>query len=444
MKTIVFGLDGACWHMLKPWIKKGQLPGFQKIIDEGAHGVLESIPPLTPPAWTSLTTGLSLEKHGLYSFQRIDRNYRLTPQLNRHRNKRIWDFYDRPCVLNVPLTYPVYDNQGVMVSGMMSPQLNEKTAHPSSELDYLEKAGYVIEPEVRYPECEKSLENRIQVARHYLEKDYDFYFIVFREFDPVQHYFWDKTLDMYQLMDGFLQEVMRDYPDSTLYLVSDHGFRHINNLFVVKNWLRENGYLDVEEPTGAGLIDRLKPLARRYYLDRFIPDFVKEFLSNRSSVGKIDYKPRGETTVFPGGWGELYVNSKRRFDDGIIEAGKEKKVREKLKKEMEDFSYQGVDVLKHVLSFEDESLPDLMFFPNTNQGISSELSSPYPDSVVDAKSKGKTGDHSDDALMACWGKDVENKKFEASILDFAPTVLKSSGIEKTKNMDGRVLNIFKP
>jgi len=72
-KTIIIGLDGGTFTVLKPLMDKGLLPTLKKIADNGVWGELEStIPPLTGPAWASFQTGVNPGRHGLYDFVVMD------------------------------------------------------------------------------------------------------------------------------------------------------------------------------------------------------------------------------------------------------------------------------------------------------------------------------------------------------------------------------------
>ena len=41
-KTIVIGLDGANWDLIAPWIKSGDLPNIQYLMENGSWGDSES------------------------------------------------------------------------------------------------------------------------------------------------------------------------------------------------------------------------------------------------------------------------------------------------------------------------------------------------------------------------------------------------------------------
>lgn len=69
MRVCLFGIDGLTFRILEPYMARGLLPNFQRVSQEGAHGILRStVPPMTPPAWMSISTGLAPASHGIYDF----------------------------------------------------------------------------------------------------------------------------------------------------------------------------------------------------------------------------------------------------------------------------------------------------------------------------------------------------------------------------------------
>ena len=73
MRVFLFGVDGLTFRILCPLIERGLLPNFQKLQELGVQGILRStVPPLTPPAWMSIATGMSPAQHGIYDFWRYD------------------------------------------------------------------------------------------------------------------------------------------------------------------------------------------------------------------------------------------------------------------------------------------------------------------------------------------------------------------------------------
>ena len=64
--TIVIGLDGATFSILDPLMEAGHMPFLQQLTTEGVRAELAStIPPITPPAWTTIMTGRSPAGHGI-------------------------------------------------------------------------------------------------------------------------------------------------------------------------------------------------------------------------------------------------------------------------------------------------------------------------------------------------------------------------------------------
>jgi predicted AlkP superfamily phosphohydrolase/phosphomutase len=73
MKTLLIGLDGATFDVLDPLMEQGVMPFLKTFLAEGVRAGLRTIvPPLTPPAWTSLMTGRTPGQHGVFDFFRMD------------------------------------------------------------------------------------------------------------------------------------------------------------------------------------------------------------------------------------------------------------------------------------------------------------------------------------------------------------------------------------
>ena len=70
-RVLMIGLDGATFTLLRPLSEQGVIPYLTSIIRQGTSAHLMSTRnPLTPPAWTTMTTGVSPERHGIYDFLR--------------------------------------------------------------------------------------------------------------------------------------------------------------------------------------------------------------------------------------------------------------------------------------------------------------------------------------------------------------------------------------
>ncbi len=85
-----------------------------------------TLPPYTPQAWTSISTGVNPGKHGIFGFFHHP-GYRQVRVLHvaERQAPKIWNIMDtlgaRSLVLNVPMTYPPERLNGAMITGMMTP-----------------------------------------------------------------------------------------------------------------------------------------------------------------------------------------------------------------------------------------------------------------------------------------------------------------------------------
>ena len=133
-KMAVFGLDCASPELVFGKLA-GELPNIERLMETGGYARLRStVPPITVPAWTSMTTGKDPGELGLYGFRnRLDHSYDDLTTCNNSAvsARRVWDILAdhglRSIVVGVPQTFPPRIDNGVMVSGFMT---------PSPELDY--------------------------------------------------------------------------------------------------------------------------------------------------------------------------------------------------------------------------------------------------------------------------------------------------------------------
>ncbi|MDW7679000.1 MAG: alkaline phosphatase family protein [bacterium] len=116
-RIVVVGLDGATWDIIDPMIKQGLLPNFQKIIQQGVRGNLRSLKLTTSPrVWTSIATGKTEEKHGIYNFRN---------NIGDLKTKRIWNIFaeagERVSIFYWYLTWPPQEDvNGFMVPGFLA------------------------------------------------------------------------------------------------------------------------------------------------------------------------------------------------------------------------------------------------------------------------------------------------------------------------------------
>ena len=464
-RAFILGLDGADWYFINKGLTKGILPNFEEIISNGASGTLESLPPLTAPAWASITTGKDIRNHGIAGFSWLDFNYNVRMISARDKKaKDMWEYVDKAIVINVPVTYPVRKINGIIIGGMLSPTLDKRSVYPSTEIKVLKDYGYVIEPEPHPKAIKESLDIRIEVAKHYFKRDWRLFFIVFREFDIMQHYFWDRSFSLYKKIDSFIGWLL-DHIDSqtNLFVVSDHGFNRVDRVFVVENWLKEMGFLKLIEDVKTEsflnttiskfypMLVSLKIFADRLGVTKLSP--IKNIIHHLQSKGGYNIIDFSKTIVVYGYWGELFINSKNRFREGFVDPIELPKIREKLKNELLNYTDErGIKIISYVktknnlkVRYNTRKEPDVLFFVNSEQGYSGTPYFRYTNKVIiPAKTLRKEGEHTKNAIFIAYGPNIK-KGFKLNkgrkLVDFAPTVLSVMGQNVSKSkFDGNIMH----
>ncbi|MFC7058378.1 alkaline phosphatase family protein [Halovenus salina] len=138
-ETIVLGLDGATWDILKPLIQEGALPNIERLRSDGHSGTLEStFPPITAPAWLSMATGQNPGKTGVFYFLNREDSESFdfeTLGSDKFHGQSFWDVFSAHeqsvGIFNYPMLYPPYEINGFMVSGLGS-EADDTITYPRS------------------------------------------------------------------------------------------------------------------------------------------------------------------------------------------------------------------------------------------------------------------------------------------------------------------------
>jgi len=214
-RVLIVGLDGATFDLIRPWAAEGKLPRFRALLAEGAAGELKStVPPMSPPAWSSFMTGVNPGKHGIFDFtERKPGTYEIQFVSSRHRKaETIWRILSRAgkrvCAVGVPTTHPVEPVNGVMVSGFEARSMNQKAIHPPElYAEIRDKVGeYIISPNImKYVDDGRtdlaveamlhSIDRKADIARFLWKREpWDCFVVVFGETDKAAHHFWSTTM----------------------------------------------------------------------------------------------------------------------------------------------------------------------------------------------------------------------------------------------------------
>ena len=262
-RVLVVGLDGAPALLFDRWLD--ELPVLKGLTERGTFGVLRSCdPPITVPAWTSMTSSRSPGALGVYGFRnRRDRSYNgaVLADSRSVRVPRVWDVLSERgrdvVVLGVPQTYPVTPVNGVMVSCFQAPARAQ--THPSQ----LELGEYMTDvPAFRSGDkarirrdAGEMTDRRFDVAERLLTtRPWDLFLLVEIGTDRIQHALWrseEAVLDYYRKVDERLGRLLQGVGEETAVLVvSDHGAKSMDGCLHVNEWLRGEGYLTLRaEPS---------------------------------------------------------------------------------------------------------------------------------------------------------------------------------------------------
>lgn len=100
-KILILGIDGMDPRLTKKYLKKGLLPNIEKYLKNGAARedlvLLGGVPTITPPMWTTLSTGAYPNTHGLTCFwgQKSDKIDTFCYNLDSSRSKAepLWNVF---------------------------------------------------------------------------------------------------------------------------------------------------------------------------------------------------------------------------------------------------------------------------------------------------------------------------------------------------------------
>ena len=147
-KTVIIGLDGVPFGMLKNLAEIGVMPNTAELISSGLFRRMDSsIPAVSSVAWSSMITGENPGQHGIFGFtDLLDGTYKLRfPNFNDLNAPPFWErSQGTSVIINVPATYPVREMTGVHISGFVSLDIN-KSVHPKSLIPQLNNLDYRLD-----------------------------------------------------------------------------------------------------------------------------------------------------------------------------------------------------------------------------------------------------------------------------------------------------------
>jgi predicted AlkP superfamily phosphohydrolase/phosphomutase len=226
--------------------------------------------------------------------------------------------------------------------------------------------------------------------------------------------------EFYEQIDQVLGEVLPKLDENTTLLVlSDHGFAPYRHSFNLNTWLLQNDYITLKDGTSG---DPSEPFAG------------------------VDWS---RTRAYGLGLNGLYLNLKGREREGIVEPAQAdallREIREKLL-EGRDPKDNGPVITRIDLASEVYQGPYAHSGPDAlvgyNRGYRAgwkTILGAFPPDVLEENTSPWSGDHCMDYTLVP-GVLLSNRKIDAqtpALTDIAPTILAEFGIAKTKDMMGQ-------
>jgi len=433
------------------------MPNFRGLVDSGLWGPLRSShPPITVPAWTCMLSSKNPGKLGFYGFRNRkpgDVESRWIATSSAVKEPRVWDILSthgkRVCMLNVPQTYPVKPVNGVMVSSFLTPANESQYTYPDSLKPEIERIadGYIIDCEDFRTDDKQWLldqiyemtDKRFRVAKWLLERErWDFFMLVEMGPDRIHHGFWkfidpqhrkyergnpfeNCIRDYYAHLDKQLGDLIEVFGEGAVIVVSDHGAKCMKGSLNINDWFIREGYLRLKQP-------------------------VSEV--TRFDASLVDWP---NTTAW--GWGGYYarvfMNVKGREPQGLVEPSQYESVRNELAQKIASIPDDGGSKLATVCHRPQDiftgpyvnEAPDLLVYLDdlswrAGQDIGHDSIYSFdteigPDDAVH--------DHYGIVTVRQPGQNKSERLEGAQLMDIAPTILKSMGIDPPADMEGQSL-----
>jgi predicted AlkP superfamily phosphohydrolase/phosphomutase len=271
-RTVIIGLDGVPFGMLREFADSGVMPNTGKLISQGVFKKMDSsIPEISSVAWSSMITGSNPGQHGIFGFMDLQPNsYKLKfPNFNDLKVSPFWEQWEgKFVIINVPSTYPVRRMNGVLISGFVSIEF-EKSVYPASLIPQLKRMDYRLDVDTQKAhsdmgaflnDLDKTLAAEIEAYRWLWDnQDWRNFMLVFTTTDRLMHFLWDAYedknhkyhqffLDHYNKIDKAIGEIAGRISDDDLFIMhSDHGFERLEKDVYVNYFLVENGFLQFKQ-----------------------------------------------------------------------------------------------------------------------------------------------------------------------------------------------------
>jgi len=470
MTTVVLGLDGGCFELIRPWIDEGALPNVATLMRDGVTADMQScLPPVTCPNWQSYATGTNPGKLGVFWWEHVDRENQQIENRSSAGDfdgRHYWHLLDgEVAVLNLPTSYPPTALDGIHVAGGPGAEQTGYTYPSELERTLERRYDYAVHPERMSllsaddpdNECVEEIYDLIDTRFDLLEDEltdgtYELVHLTVFYLNVLQHFYWDHEVvhRAWMRIDDRVGDLLSMDELDHLFVMSDHGSNEIHTTFRINTWLERHGYLSTESGVSdylhcVGLTqDRLRPVLARlgieWWARRLLPERVQMYLPDEE--GSVDKSAKQSVVdwdasqVIASGQGPVYVLA--------ADPTERARIASELRSELRDLTDDaGRPVFDRVLLGEDvydgpyaEIGPDVVLDQAPGVHIEGKIGT---DEAFGSPSTWR-GENKDTGMFIGYGADIDESADLADmhILDIAPTVLHLLGAAVTNRMDGTV------
>ena len=290
-KTIIIGLDGVPFGMIKDFAETGVMPQTAKLISQGIFRVMcSSVPEVSSVAWSSMITGTNPGQHGIFGFVDLSAgSYKMRfPNFDDLKAPPFWDLWEgESVIINVPSTYPVKAMNGVLISGFVSIGF-EKSVYPKSLVPDLKRLDYRLDVdsqkahssmELFLEDLDKTLDSRIEAYRYLWDSsNFQTFMLIFTATDRLMHFLWNAYedtdhkyhnlfLEHFRRIDKVIGEIAGKISDEDLLIIhSDHGFERLDYDVYINYLLMQEGFLQIKDTRNIAL-DNIDHGTKAFALD---------------------------------------------------------------------------------------------------------------------------------------------------------------------------------
>lgn len=370
-KVFVIGLDGVPFNLFfEEWLD--DLKNIKKLKEQSQYGILESIiPPITVPAWLSMTSGKSPGELGIYGFRnrKTYQDYSLGITTSYSvREETIFEELSKKGInviaFAIPPSYPPKPLKGIRISCFLTPDSKSQYTYPVELKNEIEKkfGEYIFDvrkfrtdnKDWLLKEIYKMTEQRFDIVKYLIKnKEWDLFFFVEMGPDRIHHGFWqffDKHHRKYEKGNKYENEMKHYYiyldqkigellkivsDDAYVLIVSDHGAKGMDGGIALNEWLIQNGFLKLKNYPGK--IQRLE-------VDNI--EWTKTF-----AWGEGGY------------YGRLFLNVRGREKQGLIDNKDYERVRREIKEAIEKIPDEKGRPINTIAYYPEELYPDIKGYP---------------------------------------------------------------------------------